>query len=96
MRHGLDAAEEFLEFIVFLAQEQDFLLGQAREIVMLEPFLEFVEVVDSFLDGREVCKGTAEPALFHIKGAASRCMLYNRFLGLSLGSEEQDSTARGG
>ena len=62
---------------------------------MVPLLLEFQHVADTCADGLEVGHGAAQPTLVHVQHAATFGFTLDNFLGLALGSYEQDFAALG-
>ena len=91
--HLLDATQRALELVVLAAHHEQLLLGvtAAGHVVEVD-LLQFLEALETLVDGREVGEHSAQPALVHIGHTHALCLLSDGLLGLLLGAYEHHGT----
>ena len=92
--HFLQAAEVLVELGVFLAEKGDFLLRKLVPGAVGLGGVEVAETLDAARDGAPVGEGAAEPAVGDVEGARADRFVDDDLLGLRLGADEEDLSAR--
>ena len=93
--HVFDTAQVFFQFGHFMAQDDDFFLGQQIEGAFFFHFFQVMESLDPGLDGLEVGQHTAQPSFVHIEHAAAFSFFFDGSLSLLFGAYEQHGAALG-
>ena len=91
--HVLNTADEFLQFLDFQLQLDDFFFGKQLKSAVLFHFAQLSQSVDSAGNGLEVCQHTAEPTSVDIVHTATLRLFPDGIAGLFLGSNEQNLAA---
>ncbi len=93
--HVAHAGEILFQPGQLVSEFDSLFLGKKSEISLIPLLLEFQHVGDAGTNGLEVCHGAAQPALVDVQHAAAFSLALDHFLGLALGTHEQNLAALG-